>query len=129
MCQEKGCKCGTCRANKHRFKLQKENPIRYTARQMCASAHKRAKRKGLEYDLDSAFVEDLCVDICPILGRTLEYGGGDKSDNSPSLDRIDSSKGYTKDNVWVISLLANLMKSSASEKDMLLFARWVLTEQ
>ena len=36
-----------------------------------------------------------------------------------SLDRKDPNKGYTKDNVWVISQIANAMK--------LLFAKWVLS--
>ena len=34
--------------------------------------------------------------------------------NSPSIDRIDPSKGYTKDNVWVISRRANTIKSNAT---------------
>lgn len=36
---------------------------------------------------------------------------------SYSLDRKDPNKGYTKDNVWVISQIANAMK----------FAKWVLS--
>jgi hypothetical protein len=32
-------------------------------------------------------------------------------------DRIDSSKGYTKDNVWVISMKANSMKSDSNYED------------
>jgi hypothetical protein len=38
--------------------------------------------------------------------------------NSPSLDRIDSSKGYTPDNIWVISNKANSIKSNATVEEL-----------
>ena len=44
-------------------------------------------------------------------------------DNSPSLDRIDSSKGYTPDNVWVISRRANIIKHDATLEELLLISK------
>lgn len=46
----------------------------------------------------------------------------------PSIDRIDSTKGYTKDNIQVISSKANTMKSNASVEELRMFAYWVLRE-
>ena len=46
--------------------------------------------------------------------------------NSPSLDRMDNSKGYVKGNVQVISHKANSMKFSASKDELLKFAEWVM---
>lgn len=43
-----------------------------------------------------------------------------------SLDRIDSSRGYTKDNIQVISYKANRMKSNATEQELISFAKGVL---
>lgn len=45
---------------------------------------------------------------CPILGIPITRKL--KRDNFPSIDRVDSSKGYTKGNVRVISHKANRMK-------------------
>ena len=116
------------RTRKYTENLKNNNPVKYTARQMANSASKRAKALGRDYDLSTEYIESICFDTRPILGCGLKYGGGDKSGESASLDRIDSSKGYTKDNVHVISLKANLMKSDATVEEMKLFAEWVLSE-
>lgn len=76
---------------------------------MYHTAKHRAKKKGLEFSID---LEDIVIpDICPVLGIPL-----DRRDmqHSPSLDRFDSSKGYTKDNICVISFRANSIKQDAT---------------
>lgn len=84
------------------------------------SARARAKQKGLEFSIN---VEDIIVpEICPILGLKMCYNRGDKEDNSYSLDRIDSTKGYIKDNIWVISLKANRIKNDSTPHELRLIA-------
>lgn len=84
------------------------------------SARARAKQKGLEFSIN---VEDIIVpEICPILGLKMCYNRGDKKDNSYSLDRIDSTKGYIKDNIWVISLKANRIKNDSTPHELRLIA-------
>jgi hypothetical protein len=85
---------------------------------------RRAKQKGIDFDLT---IEDIRnVSICPVFGFKLERanGSGGKP-NSPSVDRIDPTKGYTKDNVQVISQLANNMKQDATPEQLLMFADWI----
>ena len=85
----------------------------------------RAKRKGLEFNLT---IEDITgVGVCPVLGVPLERAvGGSALDNSPSIDRIDPSKGYVKGNVQVLSKKANAMKQDATPEELVKFAQWVL---
>lgn len=79
---------------------------------MLADARKRAKAKGLEFDLVKS---DLSIpDVCPVLGIQLAVSSKRRSAGSPSLDRIDNTKGYTKENVCVISLRANVLKNDAT---------------
>lgn len=95
---------------------------------MLQRAKNRAGAKNLEFNLK---LEDIKIpEYCPIMGIKLECcsgkPGGKK--NSPSLDRIKSNKGYTKDNIMVISHLANMMKSMATEQELLIFAKYILSK-
>lgn len=110
----------------HKDSLRKNNPVKYTTMQMLASSKKRAKSLGMDHDLDRLFLESIAPKKCPVFGFDLKYGGGSRSNESSALDRIDSTKGYTKDNVQIISFLANLMKSSASVDQQVMFANWVM---
>lgn len=63
-------------------------------------------------------VDDIEIpDVCPVLGIPLFVSSGTLSRNSPTLDRINSSKGYTRDNIKVISHRANTIKSNASAEE------------
>lgn len=53
-------------------------------------------------------------DRCPVLGIPLKQGIAKRDENARSLDRHDNSKGYTPDNVNIISLRANMLKSDAT---------------
>jgi hypothetical protein len=92
--------------------------------------HQRAKQRcresGKEFTIS---VDDIKIpDKCPILGIELNMNSGRSGAyrNSPSLDRKDNNKGYTKDNIWVISQRANVMKNSASWEELKAFAQWII---
>lgn len=75
-------------------------------------AKNRSYKKGLDFNIDENDV--LIPSHCPVLGIPLKPQVGKASDNSPSLDRIDSKKGYVKGNVIVVSRRANLLKNDAT---------------
>jgi hypothetical protein len=52
--------------------------------------------------------------------------GQGRQQYNPSVDRIDSTKGYTPDNIWVISDLANRMKQEATREQLIMFAEGIL---
>ena len=83
----------------------------------------RSVQKGLDFNLT---VEDIKVpEKCPVFGFDLQRNHKIPMFNSPSVDRIDPEKGYTKENIQVISQLANAMKQNATPEQLLQFAAWV----
>lgn len=93
---------------------------------ICLSqAKRRAKAKGLEFDIIES---DLIIPkTCPILEIEIKTDRKSKS-CSPSLDRIDNTKGYTKDNVAIISNKANVHKSDLSIKEVENLLRYMKKE-
>ena len=81
-------------------------------------ARDRAKQKGIEFTITPQNVYDAMVEVCPVLGTRLKPSDKSYWDASPSLDRIDSSKGYTPQNIWVISARANRIKSDATLEEL-----------
>jgi hypothetical protein len=61
--------------------------------------------------------------VCPVFGIKLSWEIGTTNMNSPSLDRIDPTKGYVKGNVMMISQLANAMKQNATPEQLKQFSR------
>lgn len=76
---------------------------------MLKYAKYRAKIKKLEFDLTA---KDIIIPKnCPVLGIPIyPYS----LSSSPSIDRIDNTRGYTKDNIVIVSFKANRMKGAAT---------------
>ena len=81
-------------------------------KRLLKAARDRALTKGREFTLTAA---DIVVpERCPVLGMPLRPSRRGLSPNSPSIDRIDSSKGYTPDNIQIVSWRANSLKKDAT---------------
>lgn len=99
------------------------NSPKYYLKGIFDAAKKRAKQKNLEFTITE---QDIVIpEKCPILGIDIftNRGKGKICNNSPSLDRVDNSKGYTSDNVRIISYLANRMKNNATLPELLMFIK------
>lgn len=81
----------------------------------------RARSAGMEWALSLEDVQNLidsAPDTCPVLGIPMKLGcRGKRTDNSASIDRRDSSLGYTVDNVRIISWRANFLKSDGTREE------------
>lgn len=86
-------------------------------RRILLGAQNRAKKKNIECSL---VLEDIIIpDLCPILGIQLKKDNkGHAQDSSPSIDRIDSKKGYIKNNIRIISFRANTIKNNATIEEL-----------
>jgi hypothetical protein len=94
--------------------------------------HNKAKRRALDRQIDfNIEVKDIVMPVnCPVFKKyKLKKEYSEKSGPkpwSPSLDRIDNSKGYVKGNIQVISNKANTMKGNATPEELLQFAFWII---
>ena len=115
------------RYRRYKANLRLNDPVRARAKSAYEDCRKRALSHGLPFDLTGKAVLAMMREaiVCPYFGWTLTHATG-KAKTLASLDRIDSKRGYTQDNVTVISYLANLMKSSATEAELLAFANGIL---
>ncbi len=118
------CACKTC-ASRQAKKIT--HGMSYDiAYQIFHSAKKRAKSENLDFSITLGDV--VIPEYCPVFNTKLEIEKRKSSGirtprpNAPSLDRIDSTKGYTKDNICVISLRANWIKSDGTSSEHMLIA-------
>jgi len=82
-----------------------------------------AKSRGIRFDLSLTDLNNLTFPItCPILGMPLKFNRGQMQDNSYSIDRINSSLGYTVNNIRVISWRANRLKNDATNEELIKLA-------
>jgi hypothetical protein len=90
-------------------------------------ARKSSWKKEYTHEFNIEVSDIVIPNKCPYLDIELStnYNDHDKP-NYYSIDRIDSSKGYVKGNIQVISRLANTMKNGATIEQLKVFSENVL---
>lgn len=95
---------------------------------MLANAKARAKDKGLVITLTREWVRDqLDIGTCAVTGIPFDMevklrGCGHMAPWSPSLDRIEPSKGYTKENCRMVVWMYNCAKHISTDADVMRLA-------
>lgn len=110
--------------HQHMNELKSQSSKRNFVHNMWKAAQRRARVKGIEFNIEESDIK--IPKICPILEVPLVLGTKDNYEYTPSLDRINNSKGYIKGNITVISKKANSMKNSATLKELQMFCKNIL---
>ena len=102
------------------YRIKNKNNFEFRLQGLLNASRSRAKEKNRENTLVMQDLKELFpVDgKCPVFGFNLEWNGNGFRETSPSIDRIDSSRGYTKDNIQIISWKANRIKGYATVEDL-----------
>lgn len=101
-------------------------PYERKAVNLLAATKDRAVRKNLEHDLDIEFITKKLKQPCPRTGLPFRLGKtgssyADRDIQTPSVDKIDPSKGYTKDNVQIVCWGYNVAKQRFTDEEVLEF--------
>lgn len=110
------CNKCLCESNRVYSELHNKSNKRY---KILCNLKKRAKLKGIEFNLELDDIPQI-PETCPVLEIPIIINEGkhQPSDNSPSIDRIDSKKGYIKGNIRIISNRANRIKTDATIEEL-----------
>lgn len=121
-------RCKDCRAHKRsKYSTEKRRIKRANCiyNELCQNAKLRSFNNNIEFNLTEEYVESIFPkdNICPIRNVVMHVGCLSDKSNSFSLDRIDSNGGYVIGNVQVISHKANLVKYTATLKELEMFKK------
>ncbi len=87
-------------------------------------ARKRARRRGQEFGLDRKWLSERFT-RCSVTG--IEFSYEPNSPFLPSIDRIDNSRGYTRDNCRVVCWIYNCARGRFTDEDVLKMASCLLS--
>lgn len=91
------------------------------------SAKNGARARKIEFDISVIDVQRAWPkdNKCPVFGTDLVFEKGRNKNFSPSLDRLDASRGYVKGNIALISWRANNIKGNATVDEVQRVALWM----
>lgn len=129
--KDKRCKnCKKLQYEKRRIKNRGDHGIERLLTERYCALRDRAKNKGLIVDFDRSYLKELWKiqkGKCAISGlpmTTLVFSG--RVSTNISVDRKDSSKGYIKDNIQLVCMAVNQMKSNLTTEELLFFCKNII---
>ena len=103
-----------------KYQAKRRENLEYRLQMLINASKQRAVLKNIEHTLTLNQLKSIYPidNKCPVFGTELKFGDAGFRDNSPSIDKIDPAKGYTLDNVQVISWRANRVKADATVQEL-----------
>ena len=108
--------CKNCSRAKQEREIRERTWEHDSIKIMIQNSKARAKRVDMEFTIEESDI--IVPKYCPVLGIPLYRCKQENWNNSPSIDRIDNSKGYIKGNVVVVSRRANILKKDATIEEL-----------
>jgi len=106
-----------------RRRSERSKTVRGKLYDLLSAAQTRAKKNNLEFDLDLDFLIELCENQngkCKLtnIDFTFNLREGNLHFNpfNPSIDKINHTKGYTKDNIRLVCVIVNLSLNQFGEE-------------
>lgn len=128
-------KAGTCNSCS-KEEWDKNNYLKIRCQRLYGNAQKRAKHSGWPPpDFTSEWIEAKILNgVCEATGIPFDLTTRRTEIHAsnpwvPSLDRIDSSRPYSKDNVQVVIYMYNVCKGEFAHEDVVLFAKMLAREE
>ena len=114
--------CKKCSRNKKLVEIRNRTWHHDSQKIMFNNAKARAHRSGIEFALVK---EDVVIpERCPVLDIELKREGKETWNSAPSIDRVDNTKGYTPENIQVISRRANILKRDATFDELIRIGKY-----
>jgi hypothetical protein len=103
-----------------KYQAKRREDFDYRLRMLLNASKQRAKTKNRVHTITVDDIKYLYpIDgKCPVFGFDLMFNDSGFRENSPSIDRIDSTEGYTVDNIQIISWKANRIKAYATVEEL-----------
>lgn len=117
--QSCGCLMKKCGNKHHFFKGYEE-----ISQSVYNKIRQKAEDRNLNFDVSIKELYDLFISqkkLCAISGVPIKFKTNHKDEQTASLDRIDSNKPYSKDNIQWVHKKINTMKWNISQNE---FIEW-----
>src|ERR1700677_2238105 len=102
-------------------KFTRRSRLKYPRRHLLYRAKQHARKFNREFNITLDDIPEI-PEYCPVfpwikISVHVGRGRGLRNLSSPSIDRIDCSKGYVKGNIRIISWRANCLRSNGTLKE------------
>lgn len=99
-------------------KKRKNNPFEAKIENLLRWTKRAAKRRNFEHNLDKTWLRAKLNSVCERTGLKFDFSFTPRCPFTPSIDRVDNAKGYTRDNCQMVVYIYNLSKNEFTDEDL-----------